>query len=81
VKLTIAPGTCPGGLVAVVFDENGTELQRAMLGSMQLVEAAAGAHAEQVRKEGGSVCIYDGDTGRPCVILTPGSVIVLEAPS
>jgi hypothetical protein len=77
----IAPGSCPGGLVAVLFDDDGTELQRAELTSRARTSAAVAAvaaetHAEHVRDEGGSVCIFDGDSGRPLLMLLAGAVLV-----
>jgi hypothetical protein len=72
--------------VAVLLDDEGHELQRAELDSRARTAAAVAAvaaetHAEHVRDEGGSVCIYDGDTGRPVVVLTADAVIVLGMPS
>lgn len=42
---------------------------------------AATRHADHVRDGGGSVVMYDGDTGRPLVLLLAGAVIVLGSPT
>jgi hypothetical protein len=68
--------------VAVLLDANGDELQRAELktGTVTaetVATVAAETHAEHVRDDGGSVCIFDGDSGRALVVLTAEAVIVL----
>lgn len=81
--MRVRPGTCPGGLVAVLVDKAGIELGRALLpGRPPLspwadVMAAAETHAEHVRDHGGAAVIYDGDSGRPVALLTDDAIVVL----
>ena len=61
----IEPGAAPGGLVAVHRSTEDRELRRWPLDSLDRVEDIAESNRELVVAVGGSIVLYDGDTGAP----------------
>ena len=79
--MRIAPGSCPGGLVAIAYNDVGIQRgQQVTLGAhgrdAGMAEAAV-MHAATVREHGGYVIVYDGDSGRPVIQVLADDVIVL----
>lgn len=62
----IEPGGAPGGLLAVHLSAPPErELGRWPLVSLAGVDQVAADNYERVSAEGGSIVLYDGDTGHP----------------
>ena len=76
----IEPASAPGGLVFVLYGPGGDEIERAEFGPGARSSFDAGwvaaRHAASVRERGGSVIVFDGDSGRAlCELDRAGMVI------
>ena len=84
IAANIGPARAPGGLVFVLYGPDGEEIERAAFGpgprdyGIDAAEWVARRHATSVRDRGGSVTVYDGDSGQPVCELDQNGVVLIS---
>jgi hypothetical protein len=81
VPADIEPNGAPGELVAVMYDADGLELDRAEV-TMSNAEDEAQLTALALCEDGGGVAlvvVYDGDDGHALALLVDGGIVLLPA--